>query len=345
LRRAVFDLENDDMSYVQTVTGPVDPGRLGRVLTHEHLGSLVPGPWLSGGAGDHSAELAVGALARVSELGFRTVVDLTPIGIREVPRNIKLLREVAERTGLNIVAGSAFYLEPFMPEWVRSAQLDELAEFFTREATVGIDGTDIKLGMYGEAATGLGTIAPAEAKCLRAIARAHRATGLSINTHTTHGTMALEQVDLLRQEGVDLSRVVIGHMDIQPELDYLRQVLRTGVSVAFDTIGKEFWDFVLKPLPGGEQPPGEFAKRGYHRPDATRLEELAILVGEGFAGQLLLAHDMTGREAYLNPKTHGTYGYSYMGDVIVPRLCQMGVSDSAIEQMLVRNPARLLSLG
>jgi phosphotriesterase-related protein len=333
------------MTYVQTVTGPVDPGTLGRVLTHEHLGSLVPGPFLWGGAADHSAELAANALCRVPELGFRTVVDLTPIGIRDVPRNIKLLREVSERTGLNIVAGSAFYLEPFMPDWVRRAELDELEEFFTREATTGVEDTGIKLGMYGEAATGLGAIAPAEARCLRAIARAHRATGLAINTHTTHGTMALEQVQILREEGADLSRVTIGHMDIQPDLDYVRQVLRTGVSVSFDTIGKEFWDFVLKPLPGGEQAPGEFAKRGYRRPDETRLEELVILVGEGFASQLLLAHDMTGREAYLNPTTHGTYGYSYIGEVIVPRLCHMGVSETAIEQMLVLNPARLLSLG
>jgi phosphotriesterase-related protein len=134
-------------------------------------------------------------------------------------------------------------------------------------------------------------------------------------------------------------------MDIQPKLDYVRDVLRTGVSVAFDTIGKEFWDFVLAPLPGGEQPPGEFAKRAYHRPDSTRLEELRILVGEGYANQLFLAHDMTGREAYLNATTHGTYGYSYIGDVIVPRLCESGVSEAAIEQMLVANPARLLTIG
>src|SRR5437868_6552187 len=118
------------MAVVQTVRGPVDPGQLGRVLTHEHLGSLVPGPWLSGGAGDRTAELAAGALARAPELGFGTIVDLTPIGIKDVPRNVKLLREVAERTGLNVVAGTAFYLEPFMPEWARAAELDQLQELF-----------------------------------------------------------------------------------------------------------------------------------------------------------------------------------------------------------------------
>lgn len=333
------------MSYVQTVRGPVEPDQLGRVLSHEHLGALVPGPWLSGGTTDEAAELAAGALRRVAELGFRTVVDLTPLGVRDVPRNVRLLRDVATRTGLNVVAGSALYLEPFMPDWVRAAELDEIQDLFVREATEGVEDTGVKLGIYGEAATGLNAIAPQEAKCLRAIARAHRTTGLAINTHTTHGTMALEQVQLLREEGADLSRVAIGHMDIQPDIEYVRAVLRTGVSVAFDTIGKEFWDFVLAPAPGSEQAAGEFAKRAYYRPDATRLEELVTLVQEGYASQILLAHDMTGREAYLNPTTHGTYGYSYIGDRILPRLYEAGLPETAVDQMLVVNPARLLRIG
>jgi predicted metal-dependent phosphotriesterase family hydrolase len=35
--------------FVETVLGPVAPDELGRVLHHEHLLSLTPGPWLSGG--------------------------------------------------------------------------------------------------------------------------------------------------------------------------------------------------------------------------------------------------------------------------------------------------------
>src|SRR3546814_17173324 len=82
---------------------------------------------------------------------------------------------------------------------------------------------------------------------LRAVARAHRRTGLAISTHTTHGTMGLEQLDILAEEGADLDRVVIGHMDIQPDPDYVRQVLASGASVAFDPIGKQLWDFMLGP--------------------------------------------------------------------------------------------------
>jgi phosphotriesterase-related protein len=311
-------------------------------MPHEHLGSLVPGPWLSGGAGDHRADLAADALAGLLGLGFGTVVDLSPYGV--VGHDVTLLRDVAERTGLNVVAGSSIYLEPYSPRWALEATVDGMRERFVADATVGIGDTGIRAGIYGEQATGLNEITAHEEKCLRAAARAHRVTGLSINTHTTHGTMALEQVEILREEKVDLDRVVIGHMDIHPDPAYLRAVLKTGVSIAFDTIGKQFWDFVLAPLP--EDPPeGEFGKRAYYRPDRSRLSNLAALVREGYADRILLAQDMTGAESYLNPRTHGRLGYSYLGQEIVPALARLGVSDDDLEQMLVRNPARLLTIG
>jgi phosphotriesterase-related protein len=215
------------MGYVQTVLGPVAPQSLGRVMTHEHLGSLVPGPWLSGGAGDDRANLALDAVQSLPELGFRTIVDLSPYEV--VGHDVTLLREVSERGGLHIVAASSIYLEPYSPRWALDANVDEMRERFVADATVGVGDTGIRVGIYGEQATGLNEITAHEEKCLRAAARAHRITGLSINTHTTHGTMALEQVEILRQEKADLSRVVIGHMDIHPDPTYLRAVLAAGV--------------------------------------------------------------------------------------------------------------------
>ncbi|SDY99988.1 phosphotriesterase-related protein [Micromonospora pattaloongensis] len=330
------------MGYVQTVRGPVAPEELGRVLPHEHLGSLVPGPWLSGGVADDRADLAVKAVQGLAELGFGTIVDLSPYEV--VGHDVTLLREVSERTGLHVVAGSSIYLEPYSPKWALEASLDEMRDRFVTDATHGVGDTGIKVGIFGEQATGLNEITPHEEKCLRAAARAHVATGLAINTHTTHGTMALEQVELLREEKADLSRVVIGHMDIHPDPAYLRAVLATGVNIAFDTIGKQFWDFVLAPLPA-DPPEGEFGKRAYYRPDRARLANLAGLVRDGFADRILLSMDMTGAEAYLNPRTHGQLGYSYLGKEFVADLAKLGVSDEELDQMLVRNPARLLTIG
>jgi phosphotriesterase-related protein len=349
--------------YVQTVLGPVAPDVLGRVLHHEHLLSLTPGPWLSGGRpaegpGAHPGgtgdrvrdedriDRAVEALSGLAALGFGTVVDLSPYGV--VGRdgdgaNVALLQEISRRAGLHIITGTSVYLEAFSPDWTVRASLEEMTERFVTDATQGIAGTGIRAGVLGEQATGLGDITPHERKCLRAAARAHRRTGLALITHTTHGTMALEQIDLLLDEGADLRRVVIGHMDTHPDTDYVLQVAARGVTVAFDTIGKQCWDFRVEPDPPSP-PDGEFGKRAYRRSDGVRAERIAALVRAGFADQVLLSHDLTGEEVYLNPHTHGQWGYSYLGTSFTALLAEHGVSAVQIDGMLRTNPARLLSI-
>ncbi|MCU1432169.1 MAG: aryldialkylphosphatase [Actinotalea sp.] len=334
------------MGHVQTVLGPIDPSELGRVMPHEHLMSLVPGPWLSGGTADDAVDVAVGALRGLPELGFGTVVDLSPYGVvgREATgAGLELLQEVSKASGLHVVVGSAVYLEPYSPAWALEADVDAMHARFVADATHGVGRTGVRVGILGEQATGLDEITAHEEKCLRAAVRAARDTGLALNTHTTHGTMALEQVEIMREEGADLSRMVVGHMDIHPDTDYVRRVLDTGVNVAFDTIGKQLWDYVLAPMPT-DPPEGEIAKRAYHRPDAARARGLAELVAEGYADRILLSLDMTGAEVYLNAATHGQSGYSYLGRVFVPMLRELGVRDDDLEQMLRRNPTRLLTL-
>lgn len=328
------------MGHVQTVRGPVDPDDLGRVFTHEHLNLLGPGAFAFGGRPDVGVDLGVGALGIPPELGFRTLVDLTPIGLG---RNPIAMRAISEASGMHIVLGASFYLEPYAPAWARDASLDELTDVFVRQATTGIDDTDIRIGILGEQATGLGEITSFEERALRAAARAHRATGLAINTHCTHGTMALEQLAILREEGVDLARVIVGHMD-QAGLDTVLAVVAAGANAAYDTLGKEIWDFVLTPQDPTTGPEGEFAKRGYFRGDTSRFDEIAELVRRGHADRVFLSQDMTGLEAYLNANTHGTHGYAYLGRIVVPRLIALGVPEAAIHQMLVGNPARLLTV-
>lgn len=352
--------------YVQTVLGPVHPDQLGKVLHHEHLTSLTPGPWLSGGRPESLTEAnalivapedanyvadqvqtAVGALSELRKIGFGTVVDLSPysvVGRSALAENLPILQEVSRRTGLHIVAGSSVYLEPYSPRWSTQATLAEMTERFTRDVTTGIGSTPIRAGILGEQATGLDAISAHEEKCLRAAARAHVRTGVALVTHTTHGTMALEQLTILAQEGADLSRVVIGHLDIQPDLDYLLAVLDTGVNIAFDTIGKQHWDFVLEPPPDSPAE-GAYLKRAYYRADQSRAERLVDLVSRGYADQLLLSQDLTGAEVPLNPATHGQWGYAYLGKVFIPLALENGLPDKAVDTILRLNPARLLTQG
>lgn len=335
----------------QTVLGAVPAADLGRVLVHEHLLALTPGPWLAGARGDDPAahradqiERAVAALAPVAEDGFGTVVDLSPYGVvgrDDDGANVVWLQEISRRTGLHVITGTAVYLEAFSPRWAVEASLDDMTARFVRDATGGVAGTGVRAGVLGEQATGLGVITPHEEKCLRAAARAHAETGLALMTHTTHGTMALDQVRILRAEGVDLDRVVIGHMDTHDDLDYVRQVLDTGVRIAFDTIGKQLWDFRVEPLPAA-LPDGPMVKDAYHRSDLTRAARIAALVEEGWGDRIVLAHDLTGEEVYLNRQTHGRWGYRYLAGPFADLLRGHGVDDAQIDVMLRDTPQQLL---
>lgn len=334
------------MSYVQTVLGPVTPSELGRVLPHEHVFSLVPGPWMQGGGADRSVELAATALSALPGLGFSTLVDLSPYGVvGRAPNgeNVGDLVALSQQTGLHIVAGSAIYLESFSPEWARVADVEMLTQRFIRDATVGIGTSTVRAGIYGEQATSLGEITAHEEKCLRAVARAQLVTGLAISTHTTHATMALEQLQILRSEHVELNRVVIGHMDTNADASVVREVLAQGASIAIDTIGKEVWEFFLGPA-SSDRGEGEFAKRAYYRSDEKRADLVAALVAEGFVDRILLGHDLTGAEVWMNPGTHGQQGYAYLATVFVPMLRERGVTEEQCERMLRANPARLLTI-
>jgi phosphotriesterase-related protein len=341
---------------VRTVSGDVAASELGRVLMHEHLLSLLPGPGLGApdqvGSADGTAfddarvEAAVTALSGLEELGFRTVVDLSPYG--DVGRddhglNTVLLRRIAERSGLNIVSGTATYRQEFSPTWVTQARTEELADRFIEDASVGIGSTQVRAGILGEQPTSEGRITALEARGLRAAARAHHATGLALSTHTTHGTMALEQLDLLEEQNVDLSRVVIGHMDNHPDLDYVRRVLDRGANVGFDSIGKQHWD-VRRPPPPIDQPDGRYPKQSITQSDQTRARHLADLARSGYASQIVLSQDLTGGQVWQNSTTHGRHGYAYLGRVFVPLLAEYGVDGASIETMLHGNPTRLLAI-
>lgn len=336
--------------HVKTILGPVDVDSISGVLPHEHLLSLTPGPWHIGGPHspveerEHVIDLAATQLQAIGRCGFNTVVDLSPYGVvgrDAMATNVELLAEISQRSQVHIVLGTSIYLEAFSPEWLRQLSRAEIAKLFIRDLTEGMGGTTLRAAVLGEQATGLHEITEFEKRCLLAACDAHKETGATIFTHTTHGSMALEQIEIFRAESVGLESVVIGHMDIQPDSNYTRRVLDSGVSVAFDTIGKQYWEFFLTPK-SKPQYEGELPARFYFRSDESRMDLLLELIEEGFVRQILLAQDLTGAEAYMNPTTHGTWGLNYLGGSFLPRLRERGVSDVDIDTLIRSNPLALI---
>jgi phosphotriesterase-related protein len=252
-------------------------------------------------------------MKRLARQGVRNIVEVTNIGMG---RNVEYMERVARESGMNLIYSTGFYKEPFYPEYVKEKTEDELAAIMIGDIVNGMDGTGIKASVIGEIGSSKNVIKPTEEKVFRAAAKAHLETGKVITTHTTLGTMGLEQIRLLKEMGVDVNRVIIGHVDLSSDLEYILRLIDSGVYVEFDTIGKN--NYV---------------------PDETRADILAEIAGRGLDERVVLSLDIT-RKSHLF--IHGGIGYTYLINHFLPMLKERGVRDQAIENMLRWNPQRIL---
>lgn len=336
---------------VRTVLGPVAPEDLGITSSHEHLwmdgtpllavhgyarGDVGPwdphvaaeARWNPGVHPDNyrftDADAVVEELGPFVAAGGRSLVELTPPGLG---RDAGRIRDVARRAGVHVVLGTGQYLEPAHERWVATASPDELVERLVADATDGLDGTDVRPGIYGEIGTG-DPVSPAEIRVVRAVAGASRATGLSISVHLHpwghEGPVVLET---LMAAGADPTRVVLGHLTTAIDRpDQLRSMADRGATLGFDLFG--FDHSLLGP---GRWPPS----------DRDVALVIAGLVADGYGDRIVLGQDIGVRTRL---RRWGGWGYAHLLEHIVPLLRDGGVSDAAIDAMLVHTPARLLAV-
>ena len=320
------------MAHIQTVTGPIAPESLGITYTHEHIlcdqrrcraDGLRP-PGSEGGLMilDDPA-LMIRELSELKDLGADAMVEVT---MQAWGRDVAGLRRIAEATGLRIIATSGFYVEQCHPAFVATQTIDQLAEGLVRELTEGVEDTGIRTGLL-KAATSRPALEGPEVKCARAVARAQRATGAAITTHTSAsarfeiagGNCGMAFLDLFEAEGVDPRRVIVGHTDENADIRNLVALCRRGAFVQFDVIGKSHWML-----------------------DETRADLTAELVERGFEAHLLLSTD---RNRTFELRAYGGTGYAHMLTVFMPMVRARGVSEAVIHKMLVENPRRALAFG
>lgn len=250
------------------------------------------------------------------ELGVRNIIDVTQDGMG---RDVEYVNKVSELSGINIVQATGFYKEPFLPDYVYDYTIEQLADYMVNEIENGIDGTDTKAQIIGEIGTSKDVFEPAERKVFEAAVLAHKRTGTIISTHTSLGTLALEQAEFFIEQGVDPKKVIIGHQDLSGNIDQIRALMKMGFNVAFDTIGKN----------------------NYY-PDTERAKIVKQLEDEGLLEHLTLSLDITRKT---NMKYKGGIGYSYLFTDFLPMLKAEGVSDESIKLMLETNPQRIFGGG
>jgi predicted metal-dependent phosphotriesterase family hydrolase len=298
---------------VMTVTGPVATGDLGMTLPHEHLLIDLTRQIMVGGCINDVA-LAADELTAFLQVGGTTLVDCTT---SDIGRDPVALMNLSRTTGVNIVMGCGFYREPYISrEWIDSHGAGELAQQLIREIEHGVDDTGIKPGVIGEIGSEK-VITALEERVLRATARAHCHTGLTITTHAARWPNGLRQLEILREEGVDPRRVIIGHCDTVPSSDYHAAIARAGAFVEFDTI------------------------RGDNRYDTEkRVGYVMTLVRDGYLSQILLSHDVCVRSHLL---ACGGTGYTFVPTGFADALRECGLQEDDLRMLLVENPRRALA--
>ena len=241
--------------------------------------------------------------------GVRNITEVTNTGMG---RDINYIKEVSEKSGINVICATGFYKEPFYPEFVYEKNEKELSEIMKREILEGIDETGVKAGIIGEIGSSKDKITETELKVFKSAIITHLETGIPITTHTSLGTMGHEQVKLFKKYKVNLDKIVIGHVDLSGNIEYILKMLYDGVYVEFDTIGKN--NYLL---------------------DDIRVEMLKEIEKRKLIDRVFLSMDITRKS---NMKYNDGIGYNYIFEVFLPKLGEAGIKESSIEKMLKTNP-------
>lgn len=344
-------------AFVRTVLGDVEPESLGVVLPHEHV-FVDARVWAAAGAShekvtpDNRAEVERDATAYLDCLvlddpdvayeelidfrqnGGGGIADVSPEGVGRKPRELQAL---SRATGIHVIAGCGPYVQSTHHPRLRTLTAEEVARELVGEITVGLDGTDVRAGVIGEIGTS-DPVTPDESKALAAAAIAQQATGCAITIHVHMGARTCHEIlSTIEGAGGDLSRVVLGHLDVQlsrdfdPEtaIDYHIELAKRGCYIEYDLCGLEAY----VQLPTGIS--------YHHATDIARVRAIVHLVDGGFASQLLLSHDIAKK---IQLKRYGGTGYSHTLCGFRDQLRNAGLSDGILDSIYKDNPQRLFAI-
>ena len=322
------------MATIQTIRGPVDTADLGRTYMHEHVFVLdadaqqnYPAEW---GSEDERVADAVEKLKALAAQGIRSIADPTVIGLgRYIPRIQRIAEQVPD---LHIIAATGcytydqvpfflYYRDPAIHAAIGLGEADPMIELFVGDITEGIADTGVKAAFLKCAIDHKG-LTPGVERVMRAVARTHRQTGAPITVHTHPGSetgLVVKRV-MCDEEGVDPTRVVLGHSGDSSDLDYLGALADAGFILGMDRFGINV-----------------------ETTFEARADTLVELCKRGYADRMVLAHDAACYIDWMDPRLREMmtqWNYLHIHDDVLPYVRERGVTDAQIDTMLVETPRR-----
>ncbi len=300
---------------IMTVKGPMNVRDLGVVLSHEHvLVDFIGAAQTGYHRWDRSEVVRVikPYLQEIKRCGVQSFFECTPAYIGRDPR---ILRELSEITGIHFITNTGYYGARdnfFLPQHAFSESAEQLADRWSREWVEGIEDTGIRPGFI-KIGVDHGSLSELHEKLVRAAAKAHLKTGLTIASHTGTAQGAFDQFAVLEEEGVSLEAMIWVHAQAEKDLSRHVEAARRGVWVSFDGVGEDSIDAYVGML--------------------NNIKNHQLL------SRILISHD-AGWYRPGEPDGGQIRGYTVIFDRLIPALRKAGFSGDETDQLIRKNPAQ-----
>lgn len=302
-----------------TVRGPVPVQDLGMTLVHEHvMVDFIGADQVRKDRYDPDEvfRAVLPHLARIQSLGCRTLVECTPAYLGRDP---VLLTRLSGASGLQLITNTGYYGAAggkYLPREAYEESAEQLAQRWVDEFEEGIDGTGVRPGII-KTGVNKGPLSAIDAKLARAAALTHKATGLTIASHTGDGAAALEQLDILVAAGVAPAAFIWVHAQNARDTEIHVQAARRGAWVEFE---------------GSTESAVE-----------ARARQVKALVDRGFINKTLISLDAGWYR--VGESDGGDFrSYDFFFTAFVPALRQAGITEAQLRQLTVDNPREALTI-
>jgi len=312
---AIFTSCNIREPKVITVNGEIPLGAMGKTLHHEHLLVDFIGADSTGyhrWNRDSVVEKVLPYLIEIKEMGYKTLVECTP---EYLGRDPELLKILSKKSGIQLITNTGYYSAvnaKFLPEHAFTETASQLAERWINEARNGIEGTGVFPGFI-KIAVERGPLEEINRKVVEAAAITHKATGLTVMSHTGPALPAFQQIDILKKAGVHPSAFIWTHAQNEPDFNNHFKAAQMGAWVAFDNFTRDNLEKYVK----------------FAREMKTR----------GLLHKLLFSHD-AGWYKPGEPGGGNFRGFTDIENILIPALRDAGLSQQDIHQLFVTNPAK-----
>lgn len=303
---------------IQDVNGKHAPIRDGIWLSHEHImvdfigaDTIEPDSWNR----DSILRVVIPFLEELKEFKVDYFVDATP---NYLGRDVLLLREISDRTGLKILTNTGLYgarKNKYIPSYAYKMTAEGLAQMWIDEYEKGIDETDVKPGFIKIGVDNADPLHPMDQKLVKAAALTHQQTGLTIASHTGKAEGLWPQLRILKDLGVSPEAFIWVHAQAESDPENYLKAAAMGCWISLDGLGWELDEHVEKIL---------FARRN------------------GILNRILISHDA----GWYDPqkKEQSIKPYTNIFRLLYPELMAHEFTEEEFKMLINENPSKAFSI-